>query len=74
MIPKGVALLQGVPFLENMWPCWSRRGSVGVGVAVLEYRLPCWRKYATMGVDFEVSCIQAKPGDTVPSCCLQIKM
>jgi hypothetical protein len=29
-------LLGGVALLEQVWPCWSRCGLVGVGVALLK--------------------------------------
>jgi len=40
-LAQGMALLEGVTLLEQMWPCWSRCGLVGVGVALLEWVCHC---------------------------------
>jgi hypothetical protein len=39
-----------VALLEQVWPCWSGCGLVGVGVALLEQVWSCWSRCGLVGV------------------------
>ena len=63
---QGVALLEGVAQLEQVWPCWSRYVTVGMGFETLI--LAAWKSVFQKPSDEDVE-LSATPAPCLPGCC-----
>ena len=69
-LTQGVALLEGMALLEEVWPGWSRCGLLGGGVALLK----CVCHSRGEPLRLYISSSSGQCGIPVSSCCLEIKM